>query len=380
MKKPDLSNEELEEILRRLPPVRDQRGAAQVYQSIQLNEIKRKKIKYVSTPLLVSVIALFILALISPYFSKQFKESNMSEQHELSSNSSQPSLENDYKAATLSEEKSRSVVDETVKTFVIRNEESDRTVTVAFPDKGSKTIVPLSVEGNSNENKVGQINDILETVNHEELGLNVNPLKGVQMNISGDNSDEVIVNVEDPHTITSFIDKASFYKLMSESLRWQGVREVKFYTNGKPGIEFDDHKKIEHMKLKQIENKGYFIFEVGHKSKKLLVPSSDPYDSILDALTAMKKDISTENLKPSILKNISNIEVNTNGKQVNIMFKDASSFEDSEPYIMMLEAILLTAKDFGYESVKFNGIGIDHVGQMDVTKPINVPYSPNPIK
>ncbi|UOK56899.1 hypothetical protein MGI18_19400 [Bacillus sp. OVS6] len=46
----------------------------------------------------------------------------------------------------------------------------------------------------------------------------------------------------------------------------------------------------------------------------------------------------------------------------------------------MLEAILMTAKEFGYENVKFEGINVDRVGDMNVTEAVPVPFSPNPVE
>ncbi|MEC2075716.1 hypothetical protein [Metabacillus fastidiosus] len=377
MKKPELSTEELEEILQQLPSIRDRRTVAEIYESLQLNKLNKKKIKYWSTPVLTGIAALLIIAFISPYFFEQLKE-NATDESKYSA-IQQPEEENNGATLFGNEQKELSK-DNNEKTFVIKNEESNNMITVAFPDKETKTVVPLSIEGTQGENRAEQINDILKTFNDDELGLNTVALKGITMSISHENPAEVIVNLEKPETLDSLKDETLFNQIISESLRWQGFEEVKFYTHGKPGIALKGGERIEYLKLNQAEKKGYFIFEDNEKAEKLLAPSNNQYDSIIDAFKAMEKEMSAQNLKPSILDDFSDITVKADGNILNVNFKDGVSFENSDPYIMMLEAILLTAKDFGYESVKFNGIDIGRIGKMDVTKSVEVPYSPNPVK
>ena len=94
----------------------------------------------------------------------------------------------------------------------------------------------------------------------------------------------------------------------------------------------------------------------------------------------MSIGITDKNLGPSILPSITISNVVENGEELQISFGSDAHFENSEPYILMLEAILLTAKDFGMKRVSFQGINVSQIGNIDVTKPVDVPYSPNPYK
>ena len=65
----------------------------------------------------------------------------------------------------------------------------------------------------------------------------------------------------------------------------------------------------------------------------------------------------------------------TNDSIVIITLKDNEAL--TEDFLLNLEAILLTAKDFGYEAVKIENAGIDQLGPFTLNLPINVPVAPN---
>lgn len=47
--------------------------------------------------------------------------------------------------------------------------------------------------------------------------------------------------------------------------------------------------------------------------------------------------------------------------------------------LTMVEAILMTAKSFGFDSVKFENMSIQQIGNYDLNNPIKDPNGVNPI-
>ncbi|MFV2050905.1 hypothetical protein ACEWK1_26530, partial [Metabacillus sp. YM-086] len=212
----------------------------------------------------------------------------------------------------------------------------------------------------------------------DELGPVSFELKNSELS-SKEDPEEVYIDYKGEGGITSSSAEVMFKETIQETFRWIGVKRANLSTNGKEGIEFGNTGLVTEIDISQIRKKAYLIYQHDKNTKKLLVPSPEPLKTMIEAIDLMKNGIPAYNLSPSIGNNII-INVSENENQLNIEFNENKDIKNNEQSIMMLESLLLTAKDFGYKTVKFNGISEERIGVMNVTKPIEVPYSPNPIK
>ncbi|OAS87434.1 MULTISPECIES: GerMN domain-containing protein [Metabacillus] len=395
MKRQEWSEEQLEQLLKQLPSVKDKQTAKDIFQSIQYKRQINKKSRSWITPAVATVAALLIFALISPFIFQNFttnKESSMdmstakiSEETATIENDSA----NDNKMAEANSKQGSNQEQNTLanthlkrdkkETFVASEHDAEEIITVGFTDPQAQNIIPISLEANEKKEKLEQIEEVNPETYIDELGPISYELSKTDI-LETDNPEEINIEYNGEPNVKSSSHDMLYQNAIIETFRWLDYKNAKLYTNEKEGIEFGQTGHKKDLVVKKETKKAYFLYQFDEDTLKLLVPSPDPYDSVDSAFEAMKKGLEERSLKPTIMNNITTIKVNENGDMLEIEFNQGVEFENSEPTIIMFESILLTAKEFGYKTVQFNGINIDKVGVMDVTKPIEVPYSPNPIE
>ncbi|MBO1514733.1 GerMN domain-containing protein [Metabacillus bambusae] len=395
MKRQEWSEEQLEQLLKQLPPVKDKQTAKDIFQSIQYKRQINKKSRSWITPAVATVAALLIFALISPYIFQNFTTNQESKMDMSTAKTSEETVKvendsaNNLKMAEANSQQGNYREQDTLsntqlksekqETFVANENDAEEIITVGFTDPQAQNIIPISLEANEKKEKLEQIKEVNPEIYIDELGPITYELSKTDI-LETENPEEINIEYNGEPNVKSSSHDMLYQNAIIETFRWLDYKNAKLYTNDKEGIEFGQTGHKKDLVVKKETKKAYFLYQFDEETLKLLVPSPDSYDSVDSAFEAMKKGIEERSLKPTIMNNITMIMVKKNGDMLEIEFNQDVEFENSEPTIIMFESILLTAKEFGYKTVQFNGINIDKVGVMDVTKPIEVPFSPNPIE
>ena len=91
----------------------------------------------------------------------------------------------------------------------------------------------------------------------------------------------------------------------------------------------------------------------------------------------MKEQVESHKLEPSIPRSVEfQIKELENG-QLSIRFSEGFSLKEIPESERMIEAILLTAKEFGFHAVQFENTGVMELGMYRFEKPVEVPIAPN---
>ncbi|KKI93116.1 hypothetical protein WQ54_06320 [Bacillus sp. SA1-12] len=391
MKRQDWNEEQLKQLLKQLPSVKDKQTSEDIYQSILSKQQQGKKSRTWMAPAIAAVAALFIFALLSPLFFQSFQTNeessmDMSSQSttEGSAKSQQSSDNNEQIAEARKDSENKelakaSLLNEKQDTFVTAASEEEDVITVGFTDSEAKNILPVSLVVNKKQDKLEQIEEVNPEVYKEELGPITYELSETEFSETG-KPEEITIDYKGVPNLSSSTNDVLYQNAIIETFKWLNYKRVNLYTNQKEGIEFGQSGPKNNLDVSQETQKAYFLYQFDENTLKLLVPSPNSYDSIKGALDAMKQGIEENNLQPTILKTVTNINSIPKGDLLEIEFNQDAGLEDSEDSIIMLEAVLMTAKEFGYHTVQFKGIKTNRIGEMDVTKPIEVPFSPNPIK
>lgn len=380
MKRREWNEEQIEQLLQKLPPVKDTRSAEDIYQNIKDKQQLKKNSRRWIVPALATVAALLLFVFISPSL---FHNATSYEESAMDSAATENSvkLESGMSEAKLTQEKTFDMQDlknKEPETFVTKASEEDEIITVGFTDGNAQNILPISLEANQKQEKLEQLEEINPDLFTEELGPISYELSNTEF-IDEGNPEEITIEYKGEPSLASSSTDTLYQNALIETFRWLDFKKMKLYTNNHAGIDFGHSGSKKDLEVKQENKKAYFLYQFDEHTSKLLVPSPEPYDSIEIAIEAMKQGIAERHLQPTIMKGIETIKTKENGDQLEVEFHQDIEFQDSEPYIIMLESILLSAKEFGYRTVQFKGMNIDQVGVMDVTKPIEVPFSPNPI-
>lgn len=394
MKKREWNEEQLEQLLQQLPSVKDKQNQSDLYQSVYYKYQSRKKRRTWIAPTVATVAALFIFALISPFLFQGVTNKSEESAMDMASTSSSESskAENDSQTemrvteSSIAEDKSnenvglhQKLIENEQETFVTDADDSEKIITVGLTDEDSQNIIPISFEEEAGKEELDQIKAFKPEKFVAQFGPLVLGLKNTDL--EEENNEEIIINYKaDKGSITGSGSEIAYRESIIETFRWLGYKKANLFTNGVEGIEFSNYGQETELEITETRNKAYLVYQYDDSKAKLLVPSRESLQSIEEAISIMKKGIDEQELKPSIQNNIGEIVITEDGEHLEVWFTENANIENNEESIIMLESILLTAKDFGYETVQFNGTKAKEIGVMDVTKPLEVPFSPNPVK
>ncbi|OEH93508.1 GerMN domain-containing protein [Bacillus solimangrovi] len=167
--------------------------------------------------------------------------------------------------------------------------------------------------------------------------------------------------------------EVAFISMLKEMMLPIGISELKFSHNETAGIEFSKMGYVESLIIER-EQKIYYLTEGEHK---YLVPIPTTASDLQSAFQQMLTDDDNKQLYSPFLNGIQVESVELNDKHIQIQLMNTNDLVNNEESIYMIEAILLTAKSYGYDTVQFENLPFNQYGPYNVSQPITVPYSAN---
>ena len=96
------------------------------------------------------------------------------------------------------------------------------------------------------------------------------------------------------------------------------------------------------------------------------------------ALSLMKEgDPDADWYQPSIPADVAIYSFEGDGNHATISFTDSSEFQSEEEALQTIEAIMLAASQYNYETIRFENTGYEQIGDYSLNTPVSVPKSPN---
>lgn len=393
MKKNKKSDRNIEALLSQLPKIQDKRKKEEIYtRLLEPPPIQKRKNKW--TPVLVSVATLCLLAIISStYFFQENSTSTTEQAQDKATQQLVNSAENSEEAETITEqdvalneasrtnnEKGESLQSQDVTSasllYETELEDSDY-VTIGIPTKDVQYVVPLTFVYSDTMDYLDTFNEIANSVNEEDYGLD--DYFPLQAEISFIEDQKVIgVNVSADHTYVN-ADQI-FQNVLEESFRYQNITEVQLETEGESGVEFAHIGDIEEIKVTLYPQRAMYVATFSDSATSLFVPSERSFETFSEALEAMKEGTSFEGIQASIPKNVVFESVENDEKNVIVTFSEETILANNAQYEQAIEAILLTARDFGFESVSFQNSTIETIGAINMYESVEVPVAPNVVE
>ena len=403
MKKPEWNDKQLEELLQQMPKIDDSREPQKIHENISSKINKRKKTMWY-VPAFATVAALFLVMLLVPALmnnTQNFSSENAQiEQKSSSSAADEGVMDRSFATEESAEiaknelesnandagvnKADRAIQTTKIESYVVNESElaGNTIVTFGLPDKNVQNVIPISFLVSENgrtsfdlflkkrkalpEEQLGLGNFSLANTDISEVAIGSGAGKKVKMNVPVDHS---------------FGDGSAtermFFLSIQETFRWLGYKEIDFYTDGRTGIELAHTGEVKSMQIEQEQKKGYFLYQANENAPILLTPSNTSYDDLITALTKMKEEIKAYELKPSIPEEVRVEKVERDGSHVTITFSEETTLDNTESYILMIDAIMLTAREFGFETVSFAGTDIEMIGNIVLNIENKVPVAPN---
>ncbi|MFT8321477.1 MAG: hypothetical protein ABF649_11270 [Bacillus sp. (in: firmicutes)] len=384
MKKSKWNDEQLEGLIKQLPKVKDNRHPSTIKMCVEAKQKKQLKRHWI-IPTVATLCSLFLFIIIVN--SVMNNGTSINEEKSSLHDRNMFALINTGDDIQKSENKQEAnfadKLDVSMETNVIYPEDINgkEILTYPIPDKNLQVVVPVSVlvDKELNSTKFDLYKDLMNKLTEEKWGLmDYYPVKA---DLSFDaNKKEVHATVtKDPSVFPSNGDNF-YYAIIQEQMKEVNAKKVLFSTNNQPGINFGNFGKVTFINYRQLEKRGYFLFDAGEERKNAYyVPSLDSYESIEMAFHDMQKDNKVLGLSASLPDTIhfEKIVSNPSKNQLIVALTKDSKLEENNRTLQAIESILLTAKDFHFSTVKFENANIKQIGRFTLTKEVSVPVAAN---
>ncbi|MEH7501126.1 negative regulator of sigma-X activity [Neobacillus drentensis] len=386
MKKSEWSDKQLEELLRQMPKIQDDRNPRDIYQNLS---IRKNKTKQWLLPGLATVAALLIFFILVPKLmvGTQYSEDKVSQEKSSTGQDMQKADQNSKPALKKEDNSSKARIFssaekiETLKTSIYDEEVGKgKVLTYWIPDPQAQILVPVStvVKNTNDKTWLELFTENMVNLKEQEWGLSEYYPLNATLKLDEQNK-AVLVDVPVNHqygqgsaTETNFINV-----LQKDISSNSNLKRIKFSTNGEPGIELGNYGPQEELKIQQQKNHAFFFYYSEGNEIPYLVPSIETYKDVKTALEAMKKDQPSLGLKSSLLPALPINEVSINEKTLIVTIKEDTSLQDDQSTINAYESLLLTAKEFGLEKVIVTNSPLKNIGPFDLSKENKVPRAPN---
>jgi hypothetical protein len=389
MRKLEWSDRQLEEILRQMPKIKDCRFPHDIYQNLPIH-IKRKKHKTWVLPGIAMVAALLLLCILVPNATKYSNRSAdvaKSTQPSTAKNQLLAKVEiskQDSSTGAFQKQDSSKLLlkkGENLKSAVYNNEIGNgKVLTYWIPDQQGQFLVPISIiiTHPGNKSWLELLNENMTNLNEKEWGLSeFYPLNAKMSLDHKDNS--VIVDVPKNNSYEQgSTNELSFINAIQQIVSTNStIKKVKFTTNGSPGIMFGNTGVKMNMAIHPVRNRAFLFYLPEGKGIPFLVPSPDSFKDIQTALKAMEMEQPELGLKASLPKKL---QIKLDGIKNRTLFLSVQQkpiIESIPMEVYSYEAILLTAKEFGFKNVMLKNSILKTLGPFDLTKINSVPIAPN---
>jgi hypothetical protein len=388
MKKSEWSDHELEQLLQQMPKIKDHRDPRDIYQSLSLKAKKRKAPAWIvpSVATLAAVLLLFILA--PQVWQGNFQDSALKQESKevLDNNSNKMEMakikpDDDTKNGISSGNQDISIMAAPAETAIYEEElDEQQVITYAIPDQNAQIFVPVSViVPKENKTWVELYQSQAGKLTEEQWGLS----DYFPLNATLSMVDEKTMNIDVPEDHVygnGSANETLFISILEEMMsRNENIQKVTFSTNGNPGIMFGNNGERFEVNKPETKKKSYFIFRPNTQNSPFIVPGIEVFSDIAAALESMRVGNDIYGLEPSIpAEFVFDINVSSQ-EQLVLTFTGKEQLLNESKYVYCIEAILLTAKEFGYKSVKFENSPITQIGRFNMENEIKVPVAPNKV-
>jgi hypothetical protein len=378
MRKYEWNEEQIEQLLQHMPLVKDNRSKQVVYQRISI-KMKKNRGKNWIIPSIASTAAVLLFIVIGSSYITSRNETYISQEKSTSNNEQDRAMM--MEEASQSTEVKEAEKQERILSRVVSevNAEHQEIVVFGIPNKKAEYVIPVSVLVNKDSKSYNEhFQQAKELLSEEEWGLSESMIDSLTItSIDGDKTVAVNVPRNHPAFHMGSAGELMFLDSVEETFRWAGVKEVKFMMEGKRGIELPHTGPVDSLPVHAMR-RGYFLYQLDRTYPVFLTPAKESFSTLQAALDEMD-DQQTLPLRPSIPKEVKIESIQVNGNEVTIQFSLDTQLKNTPETVWMLEAILLTAKEFGFTSVVFTGGNVEQIGDYTFNEKINVPLAPNPM-
>ncbi|MGM0751307.1 MAG: hypothetical protein ACQET6_05205 [Bacillota bacterium] len=406
MKQSEWKDRDIEDLVKKLPQINDDRTPQTIYAKIERQNKKTFIAVNRLIPTVAALAAIFIMVMLAPTVLNQFDENSMekSEMKSTESSGGDSATNSVQDSLAKSDDKSDMIYDNDKEKMIEEKDNSGLNMTETEKDlqptsaerlslyeedlegqdyysyglvSSEAVPVPISIVDSPAEGEEGWL------TRHEEIAAELPegswgmedflPLKG---NFTlGDSKVIFTLDADHSYSGSSSVEYA-FYHSLLYSFQHQDLNEVVLQEQDGSVPQFSSTGDFSKVNLKEEVHTAYYLYSPDGR-ERFLVPDNINRGNVKESIQAMKSP-ETSLFQSVIPKNI-NISVTESDEYLTINFLNELDIEtlDNETAMEMIEGILLTSKSSGYERVQFENIKQESWNGFMFNEPIETPISPN---
>ncbi|WP_099158396.1 hypothetical protein [Virgibacillus ndiopensis] len=387
-------------LLKDMPKVKDSRDKNEIFQRIstqmknEKTSIKQKKtylIPILSSALVVAIMLVIIpVVLNNEMFQRHEEKLSLNKAADSSSSSGESGIKmNEQEDAALSNDKSNpelSLFSKSSENLVLTEIDAQSDIVhAAVSDQQGQYMIPVTFVIPKTEELESYYNKVETYLKAEEWGVSGYLFKDATFKFDYTNN-HVIMNLPKGFSLNHGSANATIFEdTLSAMFRHLGFKKVVFETDNNQAVDLGQIGNISELPIKPAQKSSYKLYQASDDKRKFLIPIPLKEQTEIEAaLNGMKQNEETFSIFQTIPNKIGFNVDESSGDQLSITFAEDNSLKETSITLQekntMIEAILMTAKSYGYNSVKFNNTGIDQIGIYNLTEAIKVPLAVNPIK
>ncbi|QHE52558.1 hypothetical protein [Pontibacillus sp. HMF3514] len=263
--------------------------------------------------------------------------------------------------------------------YVFANRPHDKFATVAVMGADSNVMIPITIIAPPNWGSVNEVyNSIARSVKADEWGIQEYAFKDVTFNLKKDEN-LVVANFPKSYSLPEGETKEqNFINALKEMFRPHGIQTIQLQREGNTGLNFSNIGVQKEIQIEELSGRAYMFYQNGENRPGFLAPISIKEKTIANALKLMKKGVPAKYVKPVIPQSVTFKSITAQGDTLQVTLTNDSNFGDKP--LAMIEALLMTAKSYGYTEVKFNNAPKQKYGYgaYNLNEAIQVPDLLNP--
>ncbi|HLQ97927.1 MAG TPA: hypothetical protein VK135_04500 [Candidatus Dormibacteraeota bacterium] len=371
-------DEQLMKKLRQLPKIEDHGNKDELFQRISTQMVERKQQKsYRLAPILSTLIIAICIIAVIPVFIDLGRNANTL--NDTAGNMASESAENHhvemYSTDKHMDEAEISSHDSDVESYVLQDVDYMTVVYGAVGDDQLQTVIPVTILTSGVNDLNAQYNHLDKYLETSDWGLNDYLLKHANFEIDLDKA-QVLVSFSDHFSIgEGSAYPRMFEKILAKMFMPYEIEKVVFDEE----IDLGAIGKVTELSLHDNGKENYKIFQADEHHRKFLVPlEMDDQVTIEEAILDMKKGDPAYHIQSTIPADV-DFSFTKAEEELIITLTNDWVFENEQKATTMIEAILMTAKSFGFKRVRFNEMSVDQIGPYQFSESITVPEAINPI-
>ncbi|MGG1572650.1 hypothetical protein [Fictibacillus sp. NRS-1165] len=242
-------------------------------------------------------------------------------------------------------------------------------VTVAYSDEQAQFVVPVSFLVNGKGTYADKVQNVLGSFKPERVGLQPTMLNKAKLK-----EKEGAVVVDLPPGSVSSAEEALLPKILGYTFAYNHeYSNVKFMTGDQPGYKFSNLGPKEEMDITKNSGGANFLYTSPSGDEFLVDSNATSFagsaGSMQAALDELSKGYKDQKLMPAVPEDIK-LTASSSGALTTIRV-EGNGLKNDEKTRKMMDALLMTAKNYGSQSVSVTNTNLEAIGPYDLEQPID---------